>query len=126
MAGGGFYSRYKAAMCLELLGRPRAEVHAAYEECFRGHPHRAEPLVRAAALARKAEGYVDAYDLASRAGRVARPAERAVRRCRDYEYRALDEQAIAAYYTERYAGGRWRSAASCWTGEGSPTRRAGG
>lgn len=95
-----FYSRYKAAMCLEWLGRPRAEVREAYEECFREHPHRAEPLVRAAALARQGDDFFPAYVLAKRAAMVAKPANALFLDASDYEYRALDEQAIAAHYCD--------------------------
>ena len=95
-----FYSRYKAAMCLEQLGRAQAEVREAFEECFREHPHRAEPLVRAATLARKSEDYFAAYVLAKRAAQVPKPQNALFLDARDYEYRALDEQAIAAYYAD--------------------------
>jgi GR25 family glycosyltransferase involved in LPS biosynthesis len=96
-----FYARYRAAACLEQLGRPIAEVRAAYEECFRDHPHRAEPLVRAAALARKADSFLEAYVLARRAARVPKPgADALFVETADYEFRALDEQAIAAYYCD--------------------------
>jgi GR25 family glycosyltransferase involved in LPS biosynthesis/glycosyltransferase involved in cell wall biosynthesis/GT2 family glycosyltransferase len=95
-----FYSRYRSAMCLEWLGRPAAEAREAYEECFREHPHRAEPLVRAAALARKNEDFFDAYVLAKRAAQVAKPAGGLFVQTADYDYRAQDEQAIAAYYCD--------------------------
>ncbi|HYV89717.1 MAG TPA: glycosyltransferase, partial [Candidatus Polarisedimenticolia bacterium] len=95
-----FYSRYRSAMCLEWLGRPAAEAREAYEECFREHPHRAEPLVRAAALARKNEDFFDAYVLAKRAAQVPKPASALFVQSADYEYRAKDELAIAAYYCD--------------------------
>ncbi len=96
-----FYSRYRSAICLQMLGRPDADVRGAYEECFSEHPHRAEPLVRAARLAREAGDFFDAYVLAKRAVRVANPGGRALFvQNDDYEYRALDEQAIAAYYCD--------------------------
>jgi GR25 family glycosyltransferase involved in LPS biosynthesis/GT2 family glycosyltransferase len=94
-----FYSRYRAAACLEQLGSPGAEARAAYEACFREFPHRAEPLVRAATLARESECFREAYELARRAARITRPGSDALFvETDDYEYRALDEQAIAAYY----------------------------
>ena len=94
-----FYARYRAALCMEKLGRPFEEVRAACEECFREHPHRAEPLVRAATLARGAERWADAYVLARRAAQVPRPAADALFvETADYEWRALDEQAVAAFY----------------------------
>ncbi len=94
-----FHSRYRAALCLERLHRPYDEVHSAYEACFREHPHRAEPLVRAATLARGADRFADAYVLARRAARVPKPGDDALFvETADYAYRALDEQSIAAYY----------------------------
>lgn len=94
-----FYSRYRAALCLGSLGRPADEVLAAFEECFREHPHRAEPLVRAATLARSANRFPEAYVLARRASRVPKPDPGALFvETADYEFRALDEQAISAFY----------------------------
>jgi GR25 family glycosyltransferase involved in LPS biosynthesis len=94
-----FYSRYRAAQCLERLARPFDEVRNAYEACFDAHPHRAEPLVRAAAHARVAGRHADAYALARRAAQVDKPASGALFVEPDaYAYRAQDEQAIAAYW----------------------------
>ena len=94
-----FYSRYRAAACLEQLGRPGSEARAAYEACFREHPYRAEPLARAATLARDADCFAEAYVLARRAARIPKPgADALFVETADYEFQALDEQAIAAYY----------------------------
>jgi GT2 family glycosyltransferase len=94
-----FYSRYRIAACLQQLGRPIGEVLDAYRACFRAFPHRAEPLVRAATLARETERFAEAYALARRAARVPRPGVDALFvEALDYEFRALDEQAIAAFY----------------------------
>jgi GR25 family glycosyltransferase involved in LPS biosynthesis len=94
-----FCARYREAVCLERLGRPWEEVRDAYEACHRAHPHRAEPLVRAAALARGADRYAEAYVLARRAAQVPKPAPDALFvEADDYAFRALDEQSIAAYY----------------------------
>jgi GT2 family glycosyltransferase len=94
-----FYARYRLAACLNQLGRPLDEVLEAYEACFRAFPHRAEPLVRAATLARGAERFAEAYVLAKRAARVPKPGPNALFvEALDYEFRALDEQAISAFY----------------------------
>lgn len=94
-----FYSRYRAALCFARLGRPYEQVRDAYEACFRAHPHRAEPLVRAATLARNFERFSDAYVLARRGAGIPIPATDALFvENADYEFRALDEQAIAAFY----------------------------
>ncbi len=102
MGGWGeevFYSRYRAALCLERLARPYEEVLGAFEECSREHPRRAEPLVRAATLARAARRFPEAYVLARRAARVPKPGTDALFvETADYEYRALDEAAISAYW----------------------------
>ena len=97
-----FYSRYRAAHCLQALGRPFEEVLQAYEQCFLAHPHRAEPLVRAASLASQNGQFDQAYEFASRAVRIQRPGPQALFvEAADYQYRALDEKAIAAFYLDR-------------------------
>ncbi len=94
-----FYSNYRAAQCLQQLGAPYTEILAAYENCFRKLPHRAEPLVRAATLARQQDRFHDGYVMSRRATGVAKPDNTALFvENNDYEFRALDEQAIAAYY----------------------------
>ena len=97
-----FYSRYRAAQCLQALEHPVEEILQAYEACFLAHPHRAEPLVRAAGLARQHGQYDQAYTFASRAVLVPKPGPDALFvEAADYHYRALDEKAIAAYYIGR-------------------------
>jgi glycosyltransferase involved in cell wall biosynthesis len=99
-----FYSRLRAAICLERLGRPWQEARAAYLECFEHHPSRAEPLVRVATREREMGDYAAAYEVAQRAAAVREPERGALFVQRDvYDYRARDEQAIAAYYIGRYA-----------------------
>lgn len=94
-----FYSRYRAALCLGALGRPLSETLEALEECARLHPHRAEPLVRAASLARSEGRWAEAWVLARRAARIPRPGPGALFvETADYDYRALDEQALAAFH----------------------------
>lgn len=97
-----FYSRYRAAHCLKDLGRPLEEVLEAYEQCFLAHPQRAEPLVRAANLAGQNGKFDLAYDFASRALGVRKPGSQALFvEVADYQYRAMDEKAIAAFYLGR-------------------------
>ena len=94
-----FYARYRLAACLHHVGRPLDEVLEAYEACFRAFPHRAEPLVRAATLARGADRFAEAYVLGHRTAEVPKPGPSALFvDALDYEFRALDEQAIAAFY----------------------------
>jgi glycosyltransferase involved in cell wall biosynthesis len=98
-----FYSRYRAAACLERLGRPWDEARTAYLECFERHPTRAEPLVRVAARERESGAFAAAYEIAQRAASILDPGRGALFVARDvYRYRARDEQAIAAYYLGRY------------------------
>jgi GR25 family glycosyltransferase involved in LPS biosynthesis len=100
--GERFYSAYRVALCLEKLDRPFEEVQEAYLECARTYPHRAEPLVRAAADARAAGRWQDAYDLACRAALVPKPGTDALFvDLADYGYRALDEKALAAFHVGR-------------------------
>lgn len=106
MGGWGeevFYARYRAAQCLERLGRPVEEVVDAYARCFDEHPTRAEPLVDAARVARLAGDFRTAYEHARRATEVPLPGAGGLFvYTPDYEYRAADERAVAAYYLERH------------------------
>ncbi len=94
-----FYARFRQAQCLERLRRPLDEVLAAYVQCFHEHPGRAEPLVEAARVARLAGDFTTAHEHARRAAEVPRPGTDALFvHAGAYEYRARDEQAIAAYH----------------------------
>jgi len=98
-----FYARFRQAQCLERLRRPLDEVLAAYVQCSREHPGRAEPLVEAARLARLAGDFTTAYEHARRAAEVPRPGTDALFvHAGTYDYRARDEQAIAAYHLGRH------------------------
>ena len=98
-----FYSRFRCGQCLERLGRAADEVEAAYVECFAHHPSRAEPLVSAAKNARTAGDFATAYAFAAWAAQVPRPTPAALFVHADvYDYKALDEQAIAAFHIGRF------------------------
>ena len=94
-----FYSLYRVALCMHQTGKSFAELSTAWEACCEQYPHRAEPLVRAAELARQNNNWSLAYAWAKRAVSIAKPgADALFVEQADYEYRALDEQAIAAFY----------------------------
>ena len=98
-----FYSRFRVAQCRERLRHPADAVRADYLECARLHPSRAEPLVEAARLARVAGDFAAAYEYARRAGEIPHPGSDALFvHTGAYEYRARDEQAVAAYYLGRH------------------------
>jgi hypothetical protein len=91
------------AQCLERLQRPWEAVRSAYLDCIAQHPGRAEPLVHLAELERRRGHYSVAYGLAARAAGVPMPGRDALFVQRQaYEFRALDEKAIAAFYLGRY------------------------
>lgn len=97
-----FYSQWRAAACLELLGQWDA-ARAAYLECFERYPTRAEPLARVAQREREAGDFAAAYALAERAARIPTPGRGALFVQREvYDYRSHDEQAISGFYLGHY------------------------
>ena len=105
MGGWGeevFYSLFQVAACRERLGEPFPTVLGAYLAAWQARPARAEALVEAARLCRLNAHWDLAALLAREA--VARPfpqADLLFVPVAAYEWRALDELAIAAHYTGR-------------------------
>ncbi len=98
-----FYSRYRVAQCLDRLGAPWQEVRNAYLETAEVHPDRAEPLVYLASRERGRGDYAAAYRNAERAAAIPYPAQDSLFIQADvYQYRARDEQALAAYYLGKH------------------------
>jgi tetratricopeptide (TPR) repeat protein len=98
----GWYAQYQCAKQLEKLGR-RAEAIEAYLTSYQRRPQRAEPLCDLARMHRETQAYHVAYLFAVRA--------KAIRKSDDvlfvddsvYEWRCLDEEAVACYWIGRYA-----------------------
>jgi len=106
-AGGGWEeevwrSLLEAARLKERLGRPFAEVHIAYLEAYEKRPTRAEPLADLARALRIRNVFAQAYVYAKHAASLPQPDDRLFVEADCYAWRALDELAIAAYWTNRF------------------------
>jgi glycosyltransferase involved in cell wall biosynthesis len=93
-----WYSLYQVAVLLEKSGAPFAEALDAYLEAYQFRPSRAEPLCDLARHYRQERKYALAHLFASRAAEAARPDDILFLDHSVYDWRALDELAVAAYY----------------------------
>jgi glycosyltransferase involved in cell wall biosynthesis len=91
-------ARYQAALLIERLGRPPADVHRAYFEAFKARPIRAEPLVQLARWHRLRQEWAFALLFARAAANAPRPADRLFVEDAVYAWRAQDELSVAAFY----------------------------
>lgn len=103
---GGFaeevwYAELMRARLLSRLGR-NAEAQAAYLTAYELRPTRAESLCELAKLHRLAKQYNLAYLFASRAVKIKLPKDVLFVETSVYNWRALDELALAAYYLGEY------------------------
>ena len=87
----------------ERLGRPNDEVLAAFDVSSKACPTRAEPLHGAARLCRNKSLNQRGYELAAKGLAVPYPHNAAAVEDWIYEYGLLDELAVNAYWTGRYA-----------------------
>jgi tetratricopeptide (TPR) repeat protein len=99
-------ARYQAAMLTERLAMPAAEVERAYLEAWNDRPSRAEPLVQLARWHRTRREWPLALLFARTAVKTPRPADQLFVEDAVYAWRALDELAIAAWYTGAREEGR--------------------
>jgi hypothetical protein len=99
-------SRYQAAMLMERLAVPAAEVEHAYLEAWNARPSRAEPLVRLARWHRARTEWPLALLFARAAAATARPSDQLFVEDAVYTWCALDELAIAAWYAGARDEGR--------------------
>ncbi len=96
-------SLLEVARLTERLARPHDEVIAAYLRAFVARPTRAEPLVALARLSRLKGQFAHAYLYAKHAVTLPLPPDRLFVETMCYSFSALDELAIAAYWTGRFA-----------------------
>jgi len=99
-------ARYQAALLVERLGGPTAEVERGYLEAFNARPQRAEPLVQLARWHRLRQEWPLALMFARVAAAIPRPADQLFVEDAAYAWRALDELAIAAWYAGARDEGR--------------------
>ena len=101
-----WYARFQLAVCLERLGRPHAEVAAAYLDAYAALPDRAEPLVELSRVERQEDRFEVALLYARAALGIPEPGADALFVDRDaYAWRALDEFAVSCFWTGRYDEG---------------------
>lgn len=103
---GGFeeeawYAELMRARLFARLGK-QAEAQAAYLTAYERRPTRAEPLCELAKLHRLAKQYHLAYLFASQAVKIKLPKDILFVETSVYNWRALDELALSAYYVGEY------------------------
>ncbi|MFD9368633.1 glycosyltransferase [Streptomyces sp. NPDC060020] len=97
-----FCARLYAARIAARLGRPAAEVTDRYLRAHESRPSRAEALGDLARVCRNEGRWPLAYMFARQAVRIPRPDDVLFVECDWYEWRALDELAVAAYWVGEY------------------------
>ena len=98
-----FCAAYQVGRLKELLGRPPAEIVAAYLDAYDGCPSRAESLHAAARFTRLRGQFHLAYLLAKSALAIPKPSDGLFVETWVYDYSVLDEFSVAAYWS-----GHWR------------------
>lgn len=93
-----WYSLFQIAALTERLGDPAEQVSSAYLRAFQARPSRAEPLAELARYHRLRSEYAQAYLYAKHASELPRPSDRLFVDEATYNWRALDELAVNAYY----------------------------
>lgn len=99
-------ARYQAAMLVERLGMPPAEVQHAYLDAWNTRPSRAEPLVRLARWHRSRQEWPLALMFARAASSMPRPPDQLFVEDAVYAWSAIDEVATAAWYAGARDEGR--------------------
>ncbi len=100
---GDFIALLRTARQKEELGRPDDEVIAAYVEAAAADPTRAEALHGAARYCRNKSLHEQGYQFAARGLAITYPHNAPAVEDWIYGYGLLDELAVNAYWTERYA-----------------------
>jgi glycosyltransferase involved in cell wall biosynthesis len=97
-----WYSLFEAAKLSERLQLEPAIIVERYLEAYDNRPQRAEPLVELARLYRERKQFGLAHLFAARAVATPRPDDILFVDIGAYEWRALDEFAVASYWIGRY------------------------
>jgi len=93
-----WYALFQIAVLSERLEEPPATVAAAYVAAFNARPSRAEPLVELARYHRLRGEHGAAFVYGKHASELPLPADRLFVDRASYDWRALDEVAINAFY----------------------------
>ena len=97
-----FVSLYNAALLMEQLDRPEAEVLAAYSRASESRPSRAEAWHGAARYCRSKERHEQGFEAARRGLAIPYPKDGLFVQDWIYQYGLLDEFAVHAYWTDRF------------------------
>lgn len=97
-----WYSLFQIAVLLERKGGPFAPALEAYLRAFQQRPTRAEPLCELARHFRQANQHATAHIFASRAAALPRPNDILFLDHTVYDWRALDELAVSAFYVGQH------------------------
>jgi tetratricopeptide (TPR) repeat protein len=99
-----WYSLYQIGVLHERIGKPEEAIRA-YVEAYEARPQRAEPLTKAASLARRTKRYGLAWLFAQCAKDTPFPPDKLFVNQNTYMWQALYEYATASYYVQRYPEG---------------------
>lgn len=98
-----YYSYYKIAQNLHRMKKKWEVIEKAYLEAHDFLPSRAEPLFEIAKYYRVKNDFVKGYEFASRATNIPYPEDQKLFITESvYDYLALDEKAICAYYLDKH------------------------
>jgi glycosyltransferase involved in cell wall biosynthesis len=97
-----WHSLFEMARISERLELDAAVIVERYLDAYNYRPQRAEPLVELARFYREREQYAIAHLFAARALETSRPDDILFVDSGTYEWRALDEFAVASYWIGRY------------------------
>jgi tetratricopeptide (TPR) repeat protein len=95
-------SLYQIGLLLERMDRPAAQILEAQLEAFNNRPTRAEPLVALARYFRSKQNYGSAWTFAKAALDIPRPNDILFLDGCAYQWRPLDEYAVASYWIGNY------------------------
>ena len=95
-------SLFESARLTEALAYPSASIVQAYLAAFSYRPSRAEPLVALARFHRSRREFALAYLFSAQAITIQRPDDKLFIDTSVYDWRALDEFAVASYWTGDY------------------------
>lgn len=97
-----WYSLFEVAKLSERLKLDASLVIQRYLDAYEARPQRAEPLVQLARFYREQEKYALAHLFSSKAKTIPRPDDTLFIDVATYEWRALDEYAVASYWVGNY------------------------
>lgn len=99
-----WYARYQVARLSDQLRLPPERIVHRYLEAYQARPTRAEPLVGLARHYRESRQFALAHLFASRAISLKVPGDSLFVDIADYQWRAIDEFAVASYWIGDFRG----------------------